>query len=486
VSGAIAPLATPPARRRAALLTAAAGAAPALAVAAAAMAIEAGPLVPLLALLAGLLALPHAAAGLSRRWTPFHPLVLFTAFCFFGYVLRSAHLVWHEDLDLYHILVSRHDAIDLLARALLVVILGVVAFYLGFVSPAAAALGRRLPLPSSRWSPRRTRAVATCFTALGVASYVAYARAAGGLLFLATNMELRSELSAGMHAYFFGIRFLELGLLFRYVDHLRAAVGPWRRLSLGLHTLAVMAAVGLLGSRAWAMEVLFMMLVVRTWLLRPVRVRTLGLVVAGGLLLFSVYDQYRNLTHKGFEAHEAQEISVGQAGVIYKGVLGGRNFDMMDNLLSVMRYTPSPLPYLLGSSYLHFFVNFVPRRLWEGKPKGIDSILAERIYGWGMGGAPPGTIGELYFNFHWPGVLVGMALFGFFASCVWTYARREPRHPFLALSFAATLVFIGMVTRGSMFQVGSTWTMRVAPIVLGGLLASGGRPAPSARDARQP
>jgi hypothetical protein len=96
-----------------------------------------------------------------------------------------------------------------------------------------------------------------------------------------------------------------------------------------------------------------------------------------------------------------------------------------------------------------------------------------------MGGAPPGTIGELYFNFQLPGVLVGMGLFGFFARCVWTYATREPRHPFLALFFGATLVFIGMVTRGSMFQVGSTWTMRFVPILLGSLLAAGGRAAPS-------
>ena len=486
MSGNTAPLAAPPAAPGASSRIAwlAGGAVLAVVTAAAARELEAGPLLPLLALLAGLLAMPHILAGLRGRWTPFHPLVIFTAFCFFGYLLRSIHLVWYQDLDLYHVFVDRQAAIDLIARALLVVLLGVSAFYLGYVSPAAAALGARLPLPSSRWSKGRTRALAIFFTAIGAAAYAAYAKAAGGLIFLATNMELRSELSAGMHAYFFGIRFLEIGLLFRYVGHLREGAPRLRRISLAVHAFVVMVCLGLLGSRAWAMEVLFMMLVVRAMLLRPLRLRALGLVVAAGLFVFSVYDQYRNLTHKGFEASEAHDISIAQATTIYEGAIGGRNFDMMDNLVSVLYYTPSPLPYLLGSSYLHFFVNYVPRGLWPGKPKGIDSILAEKIYGWGMGGAPPGTIGELYFNFQLPGVLMGMALFGFFARCVWTYARRERRHPFLALFFGATLVFIGMVTRGSMFQVGSTWTMRFAPILLGSLLAVGGSAAPSTSTSR--
>ncbi|MFN8178341.1 MAG: O-antigen polymerase [bacterium] len=478
MSGSAAPLAAPRdvrAPRAARLGVAGAGALLAL-LAALSTRTDAGPVVPLLAVLGLLLFLPHVVAALEGRWTAFHPLVIFTAFCFFGYFLRSMHLVWHEKLNLYHILVDRPTALDLLARGLLVVILGVCGFYLGYASPQAASLGARLPVPRSRWSVRRVRALSLLFTTIGAASYAAYAHAAGGLIFLATNMELRSELSAGMHLYFFGIRFLELGLLFRYVGHLRGRAGRLRRFSLAIHALAVMVAVGLLGSRAWAMEVLFMMLVVRAAMLRPPRLRTLAIVVASGLFLFSVYDQYRNLTHHGFRASEAKEISVGSATAVYDGVLGGRNFDMMDNLLSVLWYTPDRLPFLLGSSYLHFFVNFVPRGLWPGKPKGIDSILAEKIYGWAMGGAPPGTIGELYFNFQFAGVVVGMALFGALVRVAWTYSKRERRHPFLALFLGATLVFVGMVTRGSFFQVGSTWAMRIVPIFLGSLLVRAGRP----------
>jgi hypothetical protein len=388
--------------------------------------------------------------------------------------------VWHEDLDLYHVAATRTEALDLLGRGLLTVLLGVGAFYFGYSSPAGRVIGECLPLPSSRWSRDRVRFAGGTFTAIGVLAYAAYAHTAGGVLFLAANMEMRSELSAGMHAYFFGIRFLELGLLLRCVAHWRWGAGRLRRATLLLHALAVMVAVGMLGSRAWPMEVLFMILVARAALVRAPRLRTFALTVCGGLFLFSVYDQYRNLTHQGFSGEEVDEISVARLDALYEGALGGRNFDMMDNLLAVIHYTPDRLPHLLGSSYAHFFVNFVPRRMWEGKPKGVDSLLAERIYGWGIGGAPPGTLGELYLNLHLAGVVVGMALFGGLARVIRVYTLREAKHPFLALVLGASLVFVGMLTRGSFFQVATVCAMRLAPLLLAAIaVQTPRRPAPA-------
>jgi hypothetical protein len=99
-----------------------------------------------------------------------------------------------------------------------------------------------------------------------------------------------------------------------------------------------------------------------------------------------------------------------------------------------------------------------------------------------MGGAPPGTIGELWLNFRWAGVLCGMAVFGAACRLIRVYAGREARHPFLALFLGVTLVFVGMVTRGSFFQVGTTCTMRLVPILLGSLLVVSPAPRTERKD----
>ena len=428
----------------------------------------------LIATLGFLLALPHAIRVVRGRWDPFDPLVAFGLVAGMGYFVRSMHLLWHERAHLYHIPLDRFAGLDLLAIGLALVILGVLSFYAGYGGRLGAALGARLPAFSPAWRPGRIRAIWMAFTVIGGIVYAVFVLHSGGLLRLVTNMELRSETSAGMHFYYMGIRLLPVGLLFRQILLVRRDASRFAWLGFGLHALVVMGLLSALGSRSWAGEVLIMMLVIHHLLRRPVRPRTLGLIAAAGLLTFAVYYEYRNVTHEGVEAGELRQMELGDFEVFYNGIIGHRNFDMMDNLLSIVHYTPERLPFLEGSSYLHFLVNMVPRKLWEGKPRGVGSILAEQVYGWGFGGAPPGAIGEAYFNYGWIGIIPALFLLGLLARTVAAYAAANRRNPFAAMLLAASFVFVLMVVRGSFYKVGSTYTMRLAPMFLGALFASAG------------
>jgi oligosaccharide repeat unit polymerase len=428
----------------------------------------------LLAMLAGLLALPHAVRGIRGTWQPFDPVVAFTAIVGMGYLFRSAHLLWYEHADLYHIPLDALDALDLLAVGLSLVLLGVLSFYAGYGARLGAAVGARLPVLSAEWTTGRTRFVWLLFTLIGGLVYVVYVRSAGGILYLATNMELRTESSSGMHLYYMAIRLMPIALLFRQVLVIRRPT-RWARFSFRVHVATVCIAMALLGSRSWAVEILAMVLIVRHSLDRPVRMRSLVLIGAIGMLLFSMYFEYRNLTHEGIEESEIRSMDFADVELLYTGVLGGRNFDMMDNLLSIVHFTPVQLHHLDGSSYLHYFVNLVPRRLWEGKPKGVGSILAEKVYGWKIGGAPPGAIGEAYFNYGVLGIFPALFLLGLFGRIVATYARAHPRNPFAIFVLAAGCIFVLMVTRGSFYKVGSTLTMRLVPMAIGAMIAGGFR-----------
>ena len=129
--------------------------------------------------------------------------------------------------------------------------------------------------------------------------------------------------------------------------------------------------------------------------------------------------------------------------------------------------------FLQGRGLEYVPMAFIPRVLWPGKPlidRGRDFTTA---LGWAADASQATTstgqtsAGELYWNFGWPGVLVGMYLLGAAISGVWWRAAgRDPRDGVLEmaaytdamLSFvlvtgsAAGVMFVGTISAGLFFR----------------------------------
>jgi hypothetical protein len=101
-----------------------------------------------------------------------------------------------------------------------------------------------------------------------------------------------------------------------------------------------------------------------------------------------------------------------------------------DSLALAVTYTPGTVPYQNGATLKNLAAGFVPRIFWPSKPEvGIGYWFAESYWG-----TPPGVLqvpqsvthmGELWIDFGWVGVMVGMAILG-----VWyrfAYAALRPR-----------------------------------------------------------
>ena len=97
---------------------------------------------------------------------------------------------------------------------------------------------------------------------------------------------------------------------------------------------------------------------------------------------------------------------------------------------------------LNGESLWYFFTSFVPRAMWAGKPVTSTGQLFNREFGLSASRftfVPTTQLGDLYWNFGWPAVLVGMTAIGFiFARLAGIFFDRSgmtlPR--FLALMMA--------------------------------------------------
>jgi hypothetical protein len=109
-------------------------------------------------------------------------------------------------------------------------------------------------------------------------------------------------------------------------------------------------------------------------------------------------------------------------------------FRHVDNVALIMRDTPRVYAYGEGTRYVLLPpIVAVPRFAWEGKPVMDTAAQFARTY-WEVPPSirtsqPVTQVGDLYRNFSWPGVLIGLGVWGALigAWSRWWASRRSPR-----------------------------------------------------------
>ena len=84
-----------------------------------------------------------------------------------------------------------------------------------------------------------------------------------------------------------------------------------------------------------------------------------------------------------------------------------------EGYLPVIARVPDEVDFLYGTSYVGGLLFFVPRALWPDKPRGAGAMNGSINFG-SRGGVPTGAVGEAYWNFYIPGVVVVYFLYGLF------------------------------------------------------------------------
>ncbi len=91
---------------------------------------------------------------------------------------------------------------------------------------------------------------------------------------------------------------------------------------------------------------------------------------------------------------------------------------------------PGEVSPLFGETYLkNVVLCFIPRVMWPSKPRGVGVRCAEVFFGrYGVGGIPPGTVGEAYWNGLIPGVVLVHLVFGVFLRFLDSMMRKNAGH----------------------------------------------------------
>jgi hypothetical protein len=301
-----------------------------------------------------------------------------------------------------------------------VTLVGLIMMLLGFYMPVGKGLASMVPKPRYDWSPNAALGVALLMIPLGWTVFL------GGQFGLIPKRAGSGVLGEIASAVFYGIALLTI-VYIRYR----------LRIVLVLLMLLIPPTVAFnffTGSKRLFLTALAMVAI--PYIVHDRRIR-ISWVVAGVAILVVLYPVaqfYREVVQRGYTLTAIEVLSdpgraLGALSAFTSAVeplewvtsglqATGHRLNALTLPCIIVRDTPDLVPYQGGWSIGYIFLSYIPRVLWPGKPE--TAIVGQWVtdnYGPGphvKSSTGPSWIGELYFNFSYPGVIVGMLLLGLF------------------------------------------------------------------------
>jgi hypothetical protein len=264
-----------------------------------------------------------------------------------------------------------------------------------------------------------------------------YVESKGGLnAHLLSWQEGRHGVLAGDYYWILLIKFAALASLLWFTLNRRAIYQPlfWA-CALTSILINFLAA----GSRSAVIS--FFILGMLVWMLRerkfaPTRILMIGVL---GVVLISYLGSFRARIWRGDVSltSETQETSL--AEYFEKGAQeSAERAWASSGLLPILARVPDDVDLLYGSSYVAFLTIPIPRSVWADKPGQIGGLVGETFFN-SPAGTPPGPIGEAYWNFHIPGVIIVFFIFGTFQKWLAQTFVKYQQYPAAILIYLTVL-----------------------------------------------
>lgn len=378
---------------------------------------------------------------LERRHYLFHPLYIVLVPFGIGYLARSFYIIFGN----YEVMVGFDlaDGPHYLWQALALISVGVVFLLLGYRLLLGKQLAHKLPIIDPQVNKKRLLLVIVLYLVIGLALYALFIKSLGGITLSLDELTLKRRSSFQFLRSGSWLVYIAVFLGFIYYAKIRRRRIWWLMLAGALLIPLISQA------RGEVLAILLVVLVGYHHLIHRIPIRSsllfLGLMLAIAMAMVSQRNQPQFSTQRLVAA-------LGPSFVIERTV-GARNFADITTFAHIVRHVDENNDLRMGQTMSSFFTRFVPRAIWPNKPTNIGNEVSELFYNEvlgrsGMAGVPPSLIAELFWNFHLPGVALGMLIFGIFLRLLLEYVRRSPYNPWTVLLYGITLVYIYQLSQG--------------------------------------
>jgi oligosaccharide repeat unit polymerase len=417
---------------------------------------------------------------IGRVKEPFEPVVLLSAF-FTTYVFGALDVVFGRGMRLQHTKniygnydagLNPPDAAIFLSLALLFIMLGTIAFYFGYYQNHATSKREqssnfdKLPSPKNLEYRQKilfwtTTACVLAITLLALWQYYRFSVAVGGILEIARLMRNAGDIALSVDP---SLSIVWVGTMpavnaLWYAFYVRYPRKPWALRLLYWSHFAATTYMVFSGGTRWTVIVFWLMIAciqistpqVALWnKWRQAIVAIVGVaVVLVGMLGWRSATGGDGFTQDRLKENLASYLSGSGRYDLYDILLVGDDMGNVALLGHLIYLIPHKLPLQYGHTLVTWIEWSVPRPLWPDKPRELytaDLFVRDILGGasnWG--GVPPNLIGELYLNFHLPGVLLGMYLLGMFLRRLYRWFRSEQEYAWASFIYAFLVIRFGLL-----------------------------------------
>jgi oligosaccharide repeat unit polymerase len=174
-----------------------------------------------------------------------------------------------------------------------------------------------------------------------------------------------------------------------------------------------------------------------------------GRTIAFVLIILVVIGLMTQFRGRSSRMESVEEFKVeGQAhDLVVTAITVFGKYSAVSNDFAIYARVPESEPLLLGKSYLAVFAVPVPRALWESKPPGVGRMATETFIPQlaHLTGVPASGVGEAFWNFHIPGVVVVFVLWGVFLRFIWKSVAAM-RAPGFVVLYVMTIYYLAPYT----------------------------------------
>lgn len=130
------------------------------------------------------------------------------------------------------------------------------------------------------------------------------------------------------------------------------------------------------------------------------------------------------------------------------------NFMQLQITSIIIENYPKYHNHLMGSSLWMIFLIFLPRTIFPEKPITVAGELTQNIWPDAFAATkttiPPGIIGELYMNFSWPGIIIGMFIIGAIYRVLWDNFKNSNSDSIYSYCYIIFISLMLHVVRGEL------------------------------------